>query len=114
MICELLGGGLAGEWTMSDVSKQKDMTVNHMLTFIIEPDIFGGVANFRREVEGMSDWLHSSAPAAGVDRVRLPGEPERESKVERLAAGIPVDDQSWAGICDSARRAGVDEASIPV
>ena len=113
LICELLGGGLAGEWTMSDVGKQKDMTVNHMLTFIIEPDIFGGVANFRREVEGMADWLHAADPALGVDRVRLPGEPERESKAERLANGIPLDEQSWNGICDAARRAGVDEAGIP-
>lgn len=113
LICELLGGGLAGEWTMRDVSKQKDMTVNHMLTFILEPDIFGGIVNFKREVEGMAEWLHSSAPAAGVDRVRLPGEPERESKVERLAAGILVDDQSWDGICDAARLAGVHESSIP-
>ena len=113
LICELLGGGLAGQWTMSDVSRQKDMTVNHMLTFIIEPDIFGGVARFRREVQGMADWLHASSPAAGVDKVRLPGEPERESKAERLAAGIPLDDQSWKGICDAARRAGLDETSVP-
>ena len=113
LICELLGGGLAGEWTMADVGKQKDMTVNHMLTFIVEPDIFGGVANFRREVEAMADWLHAADPAVGVDRVRLPGEPERESKAERLATGIPVDEQSWIGICDAARRAGVEEASIP-
>ena len=89
------------------------MTVNHMLTFIVEPDIFGGVANFRREVEAMAEWLHAADPAVGVDRVRLPGEPERESKAERLATGIPVDEQSWIGICDAARRAGVEEASIP-
>ena len=89
------------------------MTVNHMLTFIIEPDIFGGLAAFRREVQGMADWLHASSPAAGVDKVRLPGEPERESKAERLAAGIPLDDQSWKGICDAARRAGLDETSVP-
>ena len=113
LICELLGGGLAGEWTMSDVSKQKDMTANNMLTFIIEPDIFGGVKNFRREVEGMAEWLHASEPAVGVDKVRLPGEPERESKAHRLASGIPIDTQSWNGICDAAKRAGVDEAIIP-
>ena len=61
----------------------------------------------------MAEWLHAADPAVGVDRVRLPGEPERESKAERLATGIPVDEQSWIGICDAARRAGVEEASIP-
>lgn len=112
LICELLGGGLAGEWTMQDVSKQKNYTVNHMLMFIVDPDLFGGVDGFRREVEGMSDWLHSSRPAKGFDKVRLPGEPERESMAARLADGIPIDDQSWKTICDAALKAGLSEADI--
>ncbi len=57
--------------------------------------------------------MHASEPAVGVDKVRLPGEPERESKANRLASGIPIDTQSWKGICDAAQLAGVDEAAIP-
>lgn len=113
LICELLGGGLAGEWTMQDVEKQKDMTVNHMLMFILDPDVFGGAAAFRREVEGMADWMHTAEPAAGYDRVRLPGEPERETMAERATNGIPIDDQSWQTICGAAERAGVAAADIP-
>jgi len=113
LICELLGGGLAGEWTMQDVSKQKDMTINHMLMFILDPDLFGGADHFRREVEGMSDWLKSSTPAVGMDKVRLPGEPERESMAERRADGIPIDDQSWTQICDAAGKAGVPLTDHP-
>lgn len=113
LICELLGGGLAGEWTMQDETKHKDMVVNHMLEFIIDPDVFGGAAAFRREVEGMAAWLHSSEPAVGHDRVRLPGEPERESMAERLASGIPIDDQSWASITDAAEKAGMAPADFP-
>lgn len=112
LVCELLGGGLAGEWTMQDVSKQKNYTVNHMLMFIIDPAVFGGLEGFQREVTGMSDWLHSSRPAKGFDKVRLPGEPERESMATRLAEGIPVDDQSWSAICDAARKAGLSDADI--
>ncbi len=112
LMCELLGGGLAGEWTMQDVSKQQDYTVNHMLMFIIDPDLFGGLAGFQREVGGMSDWLHSSAPAKGFDKVRLPGEPERESMAERLANGIPIDDQSWVAITRAANRAGMSDEDI--
>lgn len=112
LICELLGGGLAGEWTMQDVEKQQDMTVNHMLTFVLEPDLFGGVDGFRREVEGMSAWLRDSTPAAGVDRVRLPGDPERESLAQREAGGIPVDAQSWASICSAAEKAGMTSEEV--
>ena len=114
LICELLGGGLAGEWTMQDESKQKDMIVNQMLMFFLDPDLFGGVEHFRREVEGMSDWLRSTTPAAGMDKVRLPGDPERESMAERRANGIPIDEQSWAQICDASEKAGVPQADIPV
>lgn len=111
-ICELLGGGLAGEWTMQDESKQKDNIVNHMLMFILDPDLFGGAKAFLREIEGMSDYLHSTTPAKGFDKVRLPGEPERESMAERQKNGIPIDDQSWAGICQAAEQAGMTPAQI--
>ena len=112
LICELLGGGLAGEWTMQDVSKQQDKTINHMLMFIIDPDLFGGVEGFRREVEGMSQWLRTSEPAEGNDKVRLPGDPERESLSDRTEHGIPLDDQSWNAICKAAQLAGVSDDVI--
>jgi len=112
LMCELLGGGLAGEWTMQDVSRQKNLTVNHMLMFIIDPSLFGGLKGFEREVEGMSGWLRASRPAKGFDKVRLPGEPERESMASRLAEGIPIDDQSWLAICTAAEKAGLSATDI--
>ncbi len=112
LMCELLGGALAGEWTMQDVARQQDYTVNHMLMFILDPAVFGGLSHFQREVRGMSDWLHSTRPASGFDRVRLPGEPERESMAARLADGIPVDDQSWLAITQAAVAAGLSSADI--
>ncbi|MGB1685773.1 MAG: Ldh family oxidoreductase, partial [Pseudomonadales bacterium] len=113
LICELLGGGLAGEWTMSDVEKQTDSTINHMLMFILDPNLFGGADGFKREVEGMSRWLRDSTPAAGNDRVRLPGDPEREATADRMANGIPLDEQSWGAICGAALKAGLSEADLP-
>lgn len=112
LICELLGGGLAGEWTMSDIDKQKDSTINNMLMFIVDPDVFGGVEYFEREVEAMSAWLKSAAPAAGNDKVRLPGDPERESALTRGIEGIPIDDQSWVSIVKAAGRAGLTSGDI--
>ena len=112
LMCELLGGGLAGERTMSDVSRHGNCTVNNLLMFIIDPAVFGGKDGFAREVTGMEDWLHSTEPAVDFDRVRLPGEPERESMADRLANGIPIDEQSWQSIVTAAQKAGIDEATI--
>ncbi|MCS5612759.1 MAG: malate/lactate/ureidoglycolate dehydrogenase [Candidatus Poribacteria bacterium] len=114
LICELLGGALAGEWTIQDVDKQKNgVTVNGMLMFIVDPDLFGGQDGFEREVKGMSEWLYASQPANGFDKVRLPGEPESESMATRLTDGISIDDKSWSDIVGVAKRVGVNEKEIP-
>ncbi|XOV86478.1 MAG: malate/lactate/ureidoglycolate dehydrogenase [Pseudomonadota bacterium] len=112
VICELLAGALVGEWTMQDVSRQQTTTVNHMLMFVIDPDLFGGAKAFYREVAGMVDWLHSSAPARGFDRVQVAGEPERETMAERQENGIPMDEQTLTSIVQAARAAGMDKSDI--
>ena len=111
-ICELLGGGLAGEWTMQPEHERVGTIVNHMLMFILDPAVFGGLATFQHEVNAMSEFMHSTTPAKGFDKVRLPGEPERDRQAEREANGIPIDDGSWGEICKAAVRAGLNETDI--
>ena len=74
---------------MQDESKQGQITVNHMLMFVLDPDLFGGGEQFRAEVEGMQQYARSSRPAEGVDHVRLPGDPERETMADRLRTVFP-------------------------
>ncbi|MCO4829849.1 MAG: malate/lactate/ureidoglycolate dehydrogenase [Gammaproteobacteria bacterium] len=112
LMCELLGGALAGEWTMQDIDQQKEITVNHMLMLILDPNVFGGVQGFRREVAGMQAYARSAAPAEGFDEVRLPGDPERASQRERLSSGIPIDPQSWSAICEAAENSGLTSSEI--
>ena len=112
LMCELLGGALAGEWTMQDLDKQQEMTVNHMLMLILDPDVFGGAAGFAREVAGMQAYARSAAPAEGFDQVQLPGDPERASRAHRLTQGIPIDEQSWGAICSAAEKAGLSRSEI--
>ena len=111
-ICELLGGGLAGEWTIQPDNARTHTLVNHMLTFVLDPDVFGGHAAFQAEIRAMAQYLLGTPPAEGHDRVRLPGDPEAESLQRRSAAGIPIDDNSWNGIVDAARRGGLNEAEL--
>jgi uncharacterized oxidoreductase len=112
VMCELLGGALAGEWTAQPGNPRDNTIVNHMLMFVLDPSTFGGVERFHSEVHEMVDYLHGTTPARGFDRVRVPGEPEQETQAERQAAGIPIDDNSWAGILKSAEAAGLGEAEI--
>ncbi|MDP6374974.1 MAG: malate/lactate/ureidoglycolate dehydrogenase [Pseudomonadales bacterium] len=112
VMCELLGGGLAGEWTAQPGRERNNNVVNNMLMFVLDPNVFDGIDAFNEEVREMVAYLHSTTPASGFDKVRIPGEPERESVVERLDAGIPIDNNSWAGIVAAAGHAGMSEQRI--
>jgi uncharacterized oxidoreductase len=114
LMCELLGGGLAGEWTAAQQSHdtQGFTIVNHMLMLVLDPNVFGGGDAFGGEVQAMIEYLHSTTPALGVDRVMVPGEPEIASAAARSAGGIPIDDNTWSEILKSAQVAGMSEAEI--
>jgi outer membrane receptor protein involved in Fe transport len=40
----------------------------------------------------MVDYIHSTTPARGFDKVRVPGDPERETLATRERDGIDIDD----------------------
>jgi hydroxycarboxylate dehydrogenase B len=112
VMCELLGGGLAGHWTAQPAHPRPGNIVNHMLSFVLDPQAFGDAQVFHDEVRAMVDYLHSTSPARGFDRVRVPGEPEREAQRTRTAEGIPIDANTWSGILEAARSAGLSERRI--
>ena len=114
LICELLGGGLAGEWTAAQPSDHPNGTtiVNHMLMLVLDPNVFGGAEAFADEVDSMVEQLRATTPAAGVERVMVPGEPELAALAERESKGIPIDDNSWAGIVKAAQVVGMSDAEI--
>lgn len=112
VMCELLGGALAGEWTSQPANPRDNTIVNHMLMFVLDPAAFGGIEQFQSEVEAMTDYLQSTTPGTGFDRVRVPGEPEIESMRERVANGVPIDDNTWQGLVKAAGIAGLAEADI--
>ncbi|MAT82749.1 MAG: malate/lactate/ureidoglycolate dehydrogenase [Gammaproteobacteria bacterium] len=112
VMCELLGGALAGEWTAQPAHPRNTNIVNHMLMFVLDPAALGAGAAFQDEVREMVAYLRGTTPARGFDRVRVPGEPEQESRAARLADGIPIDDNSWNGIVRAADAAGLSAGDI--
>ena len=113
VLCELLGGALAGHWTMQPGSDRTfGAAVNNMLAIVIDPDAFGGRDPFEAEAEAMLAYIASTAPAEGFDRVRLPGEPERESLERRSVEGIPIDDNTWAQIREAAASVGLPASAL--
>lgn len=114
LMCELFGGALVGEWTMQPENKRTGTVINNMLMMVLNPDVFGGSERFQHEITAMVDYLHDTQPAKGADRVRIPGEPERETMAERSIDGIPLDDRTWSELLEAAKAAGMNDAEIAV
>ena len=107
LACELLGGALTGGGTELGPPPAGHAVVNGMFTVLVDPVRLGTSGAFARDSSAFLAWLRASPLADGVDRVRIPGEPERESRARRLAEGIPVDAATWRDIVAAGSRVGV-------
>ena len=112
VLSELLGGALAAgmAWHQADDGRRR--VLNGMFTVLIDPATLGDAAAFEREALAFVDWLKESPAREGFDRVRLAGEPERESRARRMAQGVPVDATTWQQIVDAAGKLGVDVGAV--
>ena len=112
MVCELLGGALAGSLAVHGPADGRQRVVNGMLTLLLDPERLVGGTQFQHEMRACIEWVKASPPQPGFDRVRVAGEPEREMRAHRLAHGIPVDDTTWRDLLAAAARLGRDPAEV--
>jgi uncharacterized oxidoreductase len=107
IFCELLGAALTGGQTMQPGHENKGGILNSVLGIVIDTGALGDRAALAQEFEAVKDWIRASPPAPGIDKVRIPGEPELEHRAARGAAGIPLDPKSLDDILAAAASAGV-------
>jgi uncharacterized oxidoreductase len=112
LVCELLGGALAGGLAVHGPATGEQRVLNGMLTLLLDPARLGEGALFAREAQAFIDWVKASPAQEGVDHVRVAGEPERETRAKRLAHGIPVDENTWKELREAALRLGRDPAEL--
>ncbi len=55
-------------------------------------DAFRPAAEFKQQMDNWIERFRNAKPAAGYDRVLIPGDPERETEAVRLKEGIPLFD----------------------
>ena len=109
--CELLGGALSGGGTQRTGERSKKRVLNGMLSILIDPARLGTGDFFGSEAVAFIDWVKRSPPAAGFDRVRIAGDPERETRLERGRDGIEVDATTWKDILAAGEKVGVAAAA---
>lgn len=112
LIAELLGGALAGGQTQHSPDAGEKRVVNGMFSIIVNPSSLGTGEHLEAQTKAFTEWVLQSPPQDGVERVLLPGEPERMHKQERLAKGIPVDPTTWQEILEAAQKLGLEATEV--
>ncbi|MFO1082598.1 MAG: malate/lactate/ureidoglycolate dehydrogenase [Reyranellaceae bacterium] len=108
-ICELLGGSLSGTGA---TDPQRGRFANGMLSFYIDPKVFDPAGFFPGDIDKYVAFVKSSKPVAAGGEILVPGEPEARMRAQRLADGVPLPDDTWAAIVETARSVGLDERRI--
>jgi hydroxycarboxylate dehydrogenase B len=108
-MCELLGGSLSGTGA---TDPKRGRFANGMLSFYIDPKVVDPAGFFPGDVARYVDFVKSSRPAVSGGEILVPGEPEERMRAERLAYGVPLPDDTWAAIVETARSVGMDERRI--
>lgn len=73
----------------------------------IDGGLFRDRASVEREADDVFAGIKAVPPAPGFDSVLIPGEPEAQSAARRSRDGIPVAEDTWAEIVETAKGLGV-------
>ena len=76
---------------------------------VFNVDAFRPLQDFKREVTEFAEYLTSTPPASGFDRVYYPGELEYLSTQRLLEEGVRIEDETWRRLHELAREFGLVE-----
>lgn len=104
LACELLGGALSGGGTWHSEDRSKRRVWNGMLSILIDPARLDANQVFAREAREFLASLRKSPVAPGFDKLRIAGDPERETRAKRQKEGIAVDSTTWEEVRSAAAK----------
>lgn len=103
LLCELVAGALTGAGTAST----GDDPGNGLFLLALDPAALGRAESLPAAVSSVVDALRRVPAAPGRDRVRAPGDLERETAARRSADGIPIAETTWRALAEIAAKLGV-------
>jgi uncharacterized oxidoreductase len=109
LMVELLGGGLTGNTCASPGRR----FANGMLSIYLDPARIDPDGLFPDEALRYVDFVKSAHAVPPATAPLLPGEPEARVRAQRLAQGVPLPEEIWVSIVETARSLGLDERHLP-
>jgi hydroxycarboxylate dehydrogenase B len=104
LVLDMLSGGLSGGRAAHPGAPAAKG--NNVVFLALDPSHFAGRDALIRESTQLVDYVRETPRAPGVDRITLPGDPERLTLAKRSADGIPLEDAHWGKLVELAERLG--------
>ncbi len=105
---EFLGRTFSGADDGAERDYSDPLFRRHGATLIVfRADLFQPLSEYRRRADEMAQRTRAVPPAPGFKEVLLPGMPEDRAQEARQREGIPIADDIWKAIADTAAAVGV-------
>lgn len=104
MMIDAIAGGLS--WAGCSTA-QPTRGGSGWLALAIKIESFIDINEYKAEVQKLIDWVKSSPTMPGTEKIYLPGELEEETRRQREAEGIFIEEKSWQALVATAEEAGI-------
>lgn len=105
LMVQILGATLSGGAFAPSRKPGEPDNLGHFF-LALDPAAFRPLADFRADLDAVVDTLRNTRRADPHQPVLVAGDPERQARAERVAAGIPIPDSLRRQISDLAQAAG--------
>jgi uncharacterized oxidoreductase len=105
LVVEVLSGALSGGVCAREVPINQ--IGNCVFMLVMDPAHLGGRGHFDSEVSSLIDYIRNCPLAEGVDKITLPGDPERATLERTSVEGVSFDQGNWAALVKLADELGV-------
>ncbi|MBI3862976.1 MAG: Ldh family oxidoreductase [Planctomycetia bacterium] len=105
---EMLTGGLSGGRCSHPGAPPP--VGNDVLFLVLDPRHLGGVQHLVEQIAELEPFVRGTPRRDGVEKITLPGDPERQLLARRIEEGIPIDDGNWSEL---AKLAGSLDVAVP-
>ncbi|TDC52757.1 Ldh family oxidoreductase [Jiangella ureilytica] len=107
VIAELLSGPFSGADAYTNNTKRTGGFL-----FAVNAAAFRSIESYHAATAAVTDRLRSVPPAAGFDRVLVPGDPEAASRRARSLTPLEIPEKTWAAVCAAADRVGLSAEDL--